>query len=110
MRFTIYSILLITAVVALLLAIKMHGIALIAIFVFLLELIATCIFVRGFLMVRYRFANSLAPILYPRDGKKAMENATNMCIRSDWKDWAAVSVLGAAFAENGDFGEAVKYA
>lgn len=31
MRFTIYSILLITAVVALLLAIKMHGIALIAI-------------------------------------------------------------------------------
>lgn len=45
-----------------------------------------------------------------RDGKKAMENATNMCIRSDWKDWAAVSVLGAAFAENGDFGEAVKYA
>ena len=279
MQFTIYSILLITAVVALLLTFELYGFATVML-VFLLGLIANCVFVRVFFVARYRFANSLAPILYPRtiwilrwtcgrkctalalhnfgvnafnkgeidkasrvfakvieldsdqsaywswrgvanfnlgnleqaihdfseaisidsktdatiayrgyaryalqdyvgaiedfekvhctgkehsnlvlcraysyeeighwhkaisdfkvaydldpsnlfagiglarlqaccpdpavrDGKKAIENATNMCIRSDWKDWAAISVLGAAFAENEDFGEAVKYA
>ena len=66
MRFTIYSILLITAVVAVLLAIDLHGFALTAMLVFLLGLIATCVTFRGFSMAQYRFAKTLEPILYPR--------------------------------------------
>ena len=45
-----------------------------------------------------------------RDGNKAVENATTMCVRTNWSDWAAMSVLGAAYAEKGNFEKAVKYA
>ena len=45
-----------------------------------------------------------------RDGDKAVENATNMCVRTNWENWAAISVLAAAFAAKEDFSSAVKYA
>ena len=45
-----------------------------------------------------------------RDGDKAVENANTMCVRTNWNDWVAVSVLGAAYAEAGEFDSAIKYA
>lgn len=45
-----------------------------------------------------------------RDGDKAVENARNMCVRTNWNDWVAISVLGAAYAEAGEFDSALKYA
>ena len=45
-----------------------------------------------------------------RDAEKAMENANNMCVRTNWDDWVAISVLGAAYSEAGEFDSALKYA
>ena len=44
-----------------------------------------------------------------RDGKKAVEYATQACERSAWNDPNSVSVLAAAYAEDGDFTKAVKW-
>jgi tetratricopeptide (TPR) repeat protein len=45
-----------------------------------------------------------------RDGNKALENATTICSQTEWKDWVAVSVCAAAYAEVGDFESACKFA
>jgi len=43
-----------------------------------------------------------------RDGKKAVELATKACEMRQWKDASAIDTLAAAFAEIGDFDQAVK--
>ncbi|HUG70033.1 MAG TPA: tetratricopeptide repeat protein [Pirellulaceae bacterium] len=45
-----------------------------------------------------------------RNGSKAVDNAFRMCVRTEWKDWIAVSILAAAHAEEGNFEAAVQYA
>jgi serine/threonine-protein kinase len=44
-----------------------------------------------------------------RDGKRAVEYATTACERSRWKDPSCLDVLAAAYAEAGQFDEAVRY-
>jgi len=44
-----------------------------------------------------------------RDGKKAVELATKACELTEWKAWLEVGTLAAAYAENGNFKEAVKW-
>jgi tetratricopeptide (TPR) repeat protein/tRNA A-37 threonylcarbamoyl transferase component Bud32 len=43
-----------------------------------------------------------------RDGVKAIENATNACVRSGWNNAAMIDTLAAAHAEAGDFATAVQ--
>jgi tetratricopeptide (TPR) repeat protein len=43
-----------------------------------------------------------------RDGKKAVEYAKKACELTRWKDWNLISTLAAAYAESGDFDNAVK--
>ena len=50
------------------------------------------------------------PVREVRDGSKAVDNAYRMCVRTEWKDWKAVSVLAAAHAEGGNFEAAVQFA
>lgn len=58
--------------------------------------------------------NSLAwlyatcPDASSRDGKKAVELATKCCELSGWKAWGDVDTLAAAYAEAGDWENAVK--
>jgi tetratricopeptide (TPR) repeat protein len=44
-----------------------------------------------------------------RDGKKAVEMATQACKISAWKDPYSLDTLSAAYAESGDFDEAVRW-
>jgi hypothetical protein len=44
-----------------------------------------------------------------RDGKRAVESATQACERTEWKDAYTLDALAAASAETGDFAAAVKY-
>ena len=44
-----------------------------------------------------------------RDGKKAVELATQACELSGWKAWFELNTLAAAHAENGNFKEAVRW-
>ena len=43
-----------------------------------------------------------------RDGKKAIENATQACELIAWKDFGRLDTLAAAYAEAGDFDGALK--
>ena len=45
-----------------------------------------------------------------RDGKKAVEHATRACALSAWKDADSLDALAAAYAECGQFVEAIKWA
>jgi tetratricopeptide (TPR) repeat protein len=44
-----------------------------------------------------------------RDGAKAVEYATKACELTQWKQWELLDNLAAAYAESGQFGEAVKW-
>lgn len=44
-----------------------------------------------------------------RDGKKALELATQACELTQWKNWRFLDTLSAAFAETGDFVKAVQW-
>jgi tetratricopeptide (TPR) repeat protein len=44
-----------------------------------------------------------------RDGKRAVELATKACEVSQWKDVASIDTLATAYAETGDFDQAVKF-
>lgn len=44
-----------------------------------------------------------------RDGKKAVEDATKACELSQWQRLKEVDTLAAAYAESGDFADAVKF-
>lgn len=44
-----------------------------------------------------------------RDGKKAIESARRACELTDWQELPFVATLACAYAEAGDFDNAVKY-
>ncbi len=44
-----------------------------------------------------------------RDGKRAVELATKACELSAWKDWGKIDTLAAAYAESGNWDNAIKY-
>ena len=45
-----------------------------------------------------------------RNGPEAVAYAKEACEITEWKDWVATSLLAAAYANEGDFAEAIKYA
>ncbi len=49
------------------------------------------------------------PVARYRDGTQAVENARKACELTDWKDHRCLDSLAAAYAENGGFGEAIKW-
>jgi len=44
-----------------------------------------------------------------RDGVKAVAAATRACELTDWKDFEDLSILAAAYTEQGDFPSAIKW-
>ena len=44
-----------------------------------------------------------------RDGAQAIAEATKACDLSDWKTWWALDALAVAYAEHGEFDEAIRY-
>ncbi len=66
-------------------------------------------------MARFEIINNLAwtlatcPDASLRDGKAALNYALRACQVSNWQNAAAIDTLAAAYAETGDFDNAVKY-
>jgi tetratricopeptide (TPR) repeat protein len=56
------------------------------------------------------WTQATCPVEACRNGKKAVELATHACQITGWKDSWCLDVLGAAYAETGDFANATKYA
>ncbi|MFL6528466.1 MAG: hypothetical protein ACJ8IQ_10235 [Chthoniobacterales bacterium] len=44
-----------------------------------------------------------------RNGRRAVELATRACELKRWKDWHVIDTLAAAYAESGDFAQAIGY-
>lgn len=44
-----------------------------------------------------------------RDGKRALSLATRACELTDWNDYDCLDTIAAAYAQNGDFENAIKY-
>ena len=44
-----------------------------------------------------------------RDGKEAVKLALKACELSHWKDWGIIDTLAAAYAEQRDFEQAIRY-
>lgn len=50
-----------------------------------------------------------APVSSLRDGKEAVQLAQKGCELTGWKEWVQIATLAAAYAEAGDFTQAVKF-
>ena len=57
----------------------------------------------------YAWLLATCPDEQVRDGKKAVELANKACALSNWTNYAAVDTLAAAYAETGDYEQAVRY-
>jgi tetratricopeptide (TPR) repeat protein len=59
---------------------------------------------------QYALLLASAPDSTIRDGRQAVEYARRVCERENWANWRSVSVLAAAYAETGDFDQAIHFA
>jgi tetratricopeptide (TPR) repeat protein len=66
-------------------------------------------FGRGIAFNRYGWALATSPISAYRDGPTAILYATHACDLTSWKDANPLDTLAAAYAEAGQFGQAVKW-
>jgi tetratricopeptide (TPR) repeat protein len=52
---------------------------------------------------------STCPDQQYRDGDQGVENATQACQLTDWKDWGEIDTLAAAYAQQADFKQAAQW-